>query len=540
MAGWDFESQLYHDWLGQRVCIGEAIIGSAALEKLSQVCLSLSQHRWENPSHRKQTGHPLWRFVVTVQVHPLSSPGGACAPRVHDTPGHAPCPSLQCLRIHVPPAVSTEGGAQGCHSKSPTPDTLMVQHYTPGIGGPAIYQPQQYSAAAAPPPSHLPPSSSSSPATAYPPYMHPPASHPLPSVYPGPPQGSAAPLHHPPLPPTSSFSPPPLSSGASSFQHSGPGAPAPYLPPPPTGPTGTQPDPNLVPASQRTGLHQLRLLSPVRPYHNALRAHRQLGASPLEINSSAAVDPDFSVSQSGSRLVLGEAVELGNKLVLPVGGRPQNGWNDPPTLSRVPKKKKVPENYTPPAPITAPIMTPLGDPPAQAPVQHAQGPPALQPQQLPVGQPGVQAPYQGLQQPMAPPPRHPTMPSMNVEGAPGAPTGDVIQPVQAMPAEKVTKKPIPEEHLILKTTFEGLIQKCLAAATDPAAMASELSVTRLSQLSPAIVGGLHNMAQTIEARSYMDSLSIHTHIVSSSNFSETSAFMPVLKVVLTQANKLGV
>lgn len=60
------------------------------------------------------------------------------------------------------------------------------------------------------------------------------------------------------------------------------------------------------------------------------------------------------------------------------------------------------------------------------------------------------------------------------------------------------------------------------------------------QLSPAIVGGLHNMARSIESRSYMDGLNIHTHIVSSSNFSETSAFMPVLKVVLTQANKLGV
>lgn len=60
------------------------------------------------------------------------------------------------------------------------------------------------------------------------------------------------------------------------------------------------------------------------------------------------------------------------------------------------------------------------------------------------------------------------------------------------------------------------------------------------KLSPAIVGGLHNIARTIESRSYAEGLNIHTHIVSSCNFSETSAFMPVLKVVLTQANKLGV
>ena len=60
------------------------------------------------------------------------------------------------------------------------------------------------------------------------------------------------------------------------------------------------------------------------------------------------------------------------------------------------------------------------------------------------------------------------------------------------------------------------------------------------QLSPAIVGGLHNIARSIESRTYQEGLNIHTHIVSNSNFSETSAFMPVLKVVLTQANKLGV
>ncbi|XP_061117990.1 protein transport protein Sec31A isoform X8 [Conger conger] len=362
-----------------------------------------------------------------------------------------------------------------------------IPHYMPGAGVPAVYQPHQYAAAAHPP---LPPSSSS-PLPAYPPYMHSPTSHPLHPVFPG--SSPAVSGGPPPLapPPTSSFSPPPLSSGAS-FQHGGPGAPAPYLPPPPTGPTGTQPEPSL-PASLRTG----------------------------GLNGQ-----DTACFMEG----------------------PQNGWNDPPALSRLPKKKKVPENYTPPAPITSPIMAPLGGDP-QAPV-HPQAPPTLQPQQLPPGQPGVQGPYPGHQQPLAPPPGHPARPPVNVEGAPGAPIGDVIQPVRSLPAEKITKKPIPEEHLILKTTFEGLIQKCLAAAADPQTkrklddankrLESLYDKLREKTLSPAIVGGLHNMARSIEARSYADSLNIHTHIVSSSNFSETSAFMPVLKVVLTQANKLGV
>uniref|UniRef100_A0AAY4AWY8 Protein transport protein Sec31A n=1 Tax=Denticeps clupeoides TaxID=299321 RepID=A0AAY4AWY8_9TELE len=215
----------------------------------------------------------------------------------------------------------------------------------------------------------------------------------------------------------------------------------------------------------------------------------------------------------------------------------QNGWNDPPALNRGLKKKKVQGNFAPPAPITAPIM---GEPPAQM-------NPCMQ-----ALQPGSQALYNpNHQQTMAPSqPLNPTTPMINVEGAPGAPIGDVIQPLQSIPTEKITKKPIPEEHLILKTTFEGLIQKCLAAAADPqtkrklddATKRLEFLYDKLrdQSLSPAIVGGLHNIAQSIESRAYTDGLGIHTHIVSSSNFSETSAFMPVLKVVLTQANKLGV
>ncbi|XP_005459734.1 protein transport protein Sec31A isoform X7 [Oreochromis niloticus] len=223
--------------------------------------------------------------------------------------------------------------------------------------------------------------------------------------------------------------------------------------------------------------------------------------------------------------------------------RPQNGWNDPPALTRAPKKK-VPENYTRPIPITAPIMTPLGTDPQAQPMSSGD------PQAMMQGQPGVQVPYSGMQQQLSPPPMNPAMPKTSMEGAPGAPTGDVTQPLQSIPAEKIMKKPIPDEHLVLKTTFEGLIQKCLAVATDPQTkrklddankrLEALYDKLREQTLSPAIVGGLHNIARSIESRSYTEGINIHTHIVSNSNFSETSAFMPVLKVVLTQANKLGI
>ncbi|XP_068869071.1 protein transport protein Sec31A isoform X13 [Aphelocoma coerulescens] len=234
--------------------------------------------------------------------------------------------------------------------------------------------------------------------------------------------------------------------------------------------------------------------------------------------------------------------------------RPQNGWNDPPTLNRAAKKKKVPDNFLPPVPITSPIMNPLADPQAQMQQPPAPAPPSsapsFQPPHLPAGQMVLQGGFQPASQPLGPSIMPPTVSKPSTEGAPGAPIGNAIQHVQALPTEKITKKPIPEEHLILKTTFEALIQRCLLSASDPqtkrklddANKRLEFLYDKLREqtLSPTIISGLHNIVKSIETRNYQEGLNIHTHIVSTSNFSETSAFMPVLKVVLTQANKLGV
>ncbi|KAM3672720.1 protein transport protein Sec31A isoform 3-T3 [Ammospiza maritima maritima] len=230
--------------------------------------------------------------------------------------------------------------------------------------------------------------------------------------------------------------------------------------------------------------------------------------------------------------------------------RPQNGWNDPPTLNRAAKKKKVPENFLPPVPITAPIMNPLADPQSQMQQPQAPAPPSFQPAHLPAGHMVLQGGFQPAAQPLGPSTMAPTASKPSTEGAPGAPIGNAIQHVQALPTEKITKKPIPEEHLILKTTFEALIQRCLLSASDPqtkrklddANKRLEFLYDKLREqtLSPTIISGLHNIVKSIETRNYQEGLNIHTHIVSTSNFSETSAFMPVLKVVLTQANKLGV
>ncbi|KAM9378069.1 protein transport protein Sec31A isoform 3-T3 [Phaethornis superciliosus] len=282
--------------------------------------------------------------------------------------------------------------------------------------------------------------------------------------------------------PASSSSPFPFPPPGSSFQHGKPGPPATSVAYAlPTGPTGTLPATGDVPASQRTG--------------------------------------------------------------------PQNGWNDPPVLNRA-AKKKVPDNFLPPVPITSPIMNPLVDPQSQGALAPPTGAPIFKTPHVPAGHPGLQGGCPLAPQPLGPCIMPPAVAKPSAEEAPGAPVGNAIQLVQALPTEKITKKPIPEEHLILKTAFEALIQRCLLSASDPqtkrklddANKRLEFLYDKLREqtLSPTIISGLHNIVKSIETRDYQEGLNIHTHIVSTSNFSETSAFMPVLKVVLTQANKLCV
>ncbi|XP_040823383.1 protein transport protein Sec31A-like [Ochotona curzoniae] len=399
--------------------------------------------------------------------------------------GENPPPPGFIMHGNINPNAATPLPPSTGHMHGQVPPYPQPQPYQPaqqypfGTGGSALYRPQQPVA---------PPASNAYPNT---PYIS------SASSYSGQSQLYAA--QHQASSPTSSPAaslPPPPSSGAS-FQHGGPGAPpssAAYALPP--GTTGTLPAASELPASQRTEIQFIQ-------------------------------DQAFMLEG------------------------PQNGWNDPPALNRVPKKKKMPENFTPPVPITSPIMNPLGDPQSQMLQQQTPAPipPSNQasfPQpHLPGGQP-----FHGMQQPLGQASMPPSFSKPNLEGAPGAPIGNTVQHVQSLPTEKITKKPIPDEHLILKTTFEELIQRCLSSATDPqtkrklddASKRLEFLYDKLREqtLSPTIINGLHNIARSIETRNYSEGLAIHTHIVSTSNFSETSAFMPVLKVVLTQANKLGV
>ncbi|XP_068536656.1 protein transport protein Sec31A isoform X6 [Anas acuta] len=447
----------------------------------------------QGPQAPAQQYYQQVRIAPTVTTWsnktPTALPSHPPAGCPSDTQGDNPPPP----GFIMPGAVNPSAPQPAMYSQAGTrpayPQTYQAtQQYSFGTGGPALYQPQQPLSAPASAPYPNPATNTTLP------YLPSAPAHPAPTpLYPGQPQPSPTGPN-----PASSF---PLPPSGASFQHGRPGLPATSVAYAlPTGPTGTLPAASDLPASQRT---------------ENLPAPDQ--ASPL-------------------------AGELG----------PQNGWNDPPALNRAAKKKKVPDNFMPPVPITSPIMTPLADPQSQ--MQQAPAPPAgapsFQAPQLPAGQPALQGPYPPAPQPLGPCIVPPAASKPSTEGAPGAPIGNTIQHVQALPTEKITKKPIPEEHLILKTTFEALIQRCLLSASDPqtkrklddANKRLECLYDKLREqtLSPTIISGLHNMVKSIETRNYVEGLNIHTHIVSTSNFSETSAFMPVLKVVLTQANKLGV
>ncbi|XP_060096936.1 protein transport protein Sec31B [Heteronotia binoei] len=196
---------------------------------------------------------------------------------------------------------------------------------------------------------------------------------------------------------------------------------------------------------------------------------------------------------------------------LPSPPTAQESWDSPSALRGSLQRKKVPE-FTSPAPITTPIMNLPIRPPGGFPVRF---PPS--------------------QEYVCRPPRMPTEGSMRFH---------------ELPVVQVKKREIPPEHQVLKTTFESLLQRCLSVATDiktrrkleDATQRLECLYEKLQEqaLSQPILLGLHELTRCAEAGSYQQALAVHTQVVNSSRFSDVSGFMPVLKALLTIAQKLDI
>ncbi|KAK1164556.1 protein transport protein Sec31A-like isoform X2 [Acipenser oxyrinchus oxyrinchus] len=314
----------------------------------------------------------------------------------------------------------------------------------------------------------------------------------------GPPSGQAAFPTHPPCLASSLSGPEPVAAQPSGLPSMpGPTMSGPTLRPPASVPS-YQPSGPFPPSSQAAGLPPM--------FSGGARTPTSMPAS--QPPTTYPLGPGYP--QGGPGAPAAKTFAAASLPPPPTGS--QEGWNDPPNVRGGPRKKKLHENYAPPAPITAPVMN--------FSMEHK----ALQPQA--------------------------SLPQETIQAPPGAPKEANIQTLHQLPAEKIEKKEIPQEHLVLKTTFDGLLKSCLLAAGDPqtkrklddASKRLEYLYDKLREqtLTPNILGGLHEIGRCIEGRNYQQALAVHTQIVSSSNFSDISAFMPILKVVMTIANKLSI
>ncbi|XP_012517160.1 PREDICTED: protein transport protein Sec31B isoform X2 [Propithecus coquereli] len=191
---------------------------------------------------------------------------------------------------------------------------------------------------------------------------------------------------------------------------------------------------------------------------------------------------------------------------------PEDSWKDAPAPRRNLQRKKLPETFMPPAPITAPVMS-LSPEPRR-----------ILPSQPPVS-------------------------SMS-HAPPGAPGELSLQQLQQLPPQKMERKELPPEHQSLKTSFEALLQRCCLSATDlktkrkldEAAQRLEYLYEKICEgtLSPHVLAGLHEVARCVDTGSFEQGLAVHAQVASCSSFSEVSSFMPILKAVLTIAHKLQI
>uniref|UniRef100_A0A8C4I724 Protein transport protein Sec31A n=1 Tax=Dicentrarchus labrax TaxID=13489 RepID=A0A8C4I724_DICLA len=223
-----------------------------------------------------------------------------------------------------------------------------------------------------------------------------------------------------------------------------------------------------------------------------------------------------------------------------------------------------PSAFSPPGPsmpaanLSGPPLQPSSSTPGGLPPMPSPGvpPTSFMPSTSSASGPMPPSPHTGGPVPMYPGGLHNQGPAPPMASSPFAPIGSGYPQgafpllLQQLPAERVEQKEIPAEHMVLKSTFDSLVQRCQLAARDPQTKRKlDDSAKRLGylydklreqSLSHNILNGLHEISRCVASQNYQRGLEVHTQVVSSSNFSEISAFMPILKVVMTIANKLGV
>ncbi|XP_016341080.1 protein transport protein Sec31A-like [Sinocyclocheilus anshuiensis] len=240
----------------------------------------------------------------------------------------------------------------------------------------------------------------------------------------------------------------------------------------------------------------------------------------------------------------------------------QDGWNDPPAVRAGQRKKKLPENYTPSAPITAPVMGFSAE--APGPQDRVQVPPGA-PQE-----PSIQKLETRVTEYRHVVSRDAVLVSswlkeealnkdVQYECTAVSEAGNDVSKVDlrlnsrdeaGVPLRDVDrwKHALTDHNTLLQQwkkawghIYELPLQQTKRKLDDASKRLESLyDKLRDQALSPSILGGLHEISRCVGGRNYQQGLEVHTQVVSSSNFSEISAFMPVLKVLMTIANKLAV
>lgn len=183
-----------------------------------------------------------------------------------------------------------------------------------------------------------------------------------------------------------------------------------------------------------------------------------------------------------------------------------SGWNDPPPISGSNKQFARP---APPAPAFEPL--PLN---------------SMQPQMQSINQyaPPPQQQFQGQSRPR-------TFSSSTLNAIPE-------------PAPEPVKLS-PEDQQLLDV-YESLLQRIqqqlqimqvpqnVRRKADDVAQKLQVLRTRLGEksLSPSTLAGLKDISAAVQASDYHSAMNVHAHVVGSSTFGETAAFLPSLKVLL--------
>jgi len=221
----------------------------------------------------------------------------------------------------------------------------------------------------------------------------------------------------------------------------------------------------------------------------------------------------------------------------------KSGWNDPPakvTENTKPRENSVISHLkkkTVNKPTVASGFTPMQPTPGQY--------GAANPTQQMNGFPGFSQEQTRMME-------NQRVAKQAMESAAGPPPKDAIRSrlSSTSHSETETLQLSPEqEHM--RTVFSSLIKNCKENPTLQAAFKRKLDdvekrletlYEKLKQgtLSMSVVTGLIKISQLAEQKQYQQAVEVHRQIVQSANFSQISAFMPGLKVLLQISFQLRV